>query len=122
MKFKKLRTSEVKQLHDEAENFLFPKKEDSSSEEDIDAGGPNTTVSENEGDSTVILSSEPEEETVANHTIVTKLKIDDEGSMDSNCSEMSASRKRKRKTHAEAFILDNQKYYKFETPTSRFVS
>lgn len=49
-----------------------------------------------------------------------KFKVEDEASMDSNCSENSATKKRKRRTHAEAFIMDNQKYYKFETPGSRY--
>ncbi|KAJ8980010.1 hypothetical protein NQ317_016673 [Molorchus minor] len=44
-------------------------------------------------------------------------KVEDEVSMDSTCSE--SKRKKRRRTHAEAFIMDNQKYYKFETPGSR---
>lgn len=112
VKFKRMRSSELKQLNNEAENFLFPKKDESSSEEDLDADGPETTVSLRDGDSTVLLSSEtdePREEEV---------KHLDEASLDSNWSESSV-KKRKRRTHAEAFISDNQKYYKFETPGSR---
>jgi len=48
-----------------------------------------------------------------------KFKVDDEASTDSISSECKA--KRKRRSHAEAFIMDNQKYYKFETPGSRLV-
>ncbi|KRT83785.1 hypothetical protein AMK59_3598, partial [Oryctes borbonicus] len=112
VKFKRMRSSELKQLNNEAENFLFPKKDESSSEEDLDADGPETTASIRDGDSTVLLSSEtdePKEEEV---------KHLDEASLDSNWSESSV-KKRKRRTHAEAFISDNQKYYKFETPGSR---
>lgn len=43
--------------------------------------------------------------------------VTDDGSMDSTCSE---TKKKRRRTHAEAFIMDNQKYYKFETPGSRY--
>lgn len=112
VKFKRMRSSELKQLNNEAENFLFPKKDESSSEDDLDADAPETTASIRDGDSTLLLSSEtdePKEEEVKNL---------DEASLDSNWSESSA-KKRKRRTHAEAFIADNQKYYKFETPGSR---
>lgn len=112
VKFKRMRSSELKQLNNEAENFLFPKKDESSSEDDLDADGPETTVSIRDGDSTLLLSSETDEPREE------EIKHLDEASLDSNWSESSV-KKRKRRTHAEAFISDNQKYYKFETPGSR---
>lgn len=48
-----------------------------------------------------------------------KFKVEDEVSMDSTSSD--GKRRPKRRSHAEAFIMDNQKYYKFETPGSRLV-
>lgn len=109
VKFKKLRNSELIQLNNEATNFLFPKKDESSDEEkcdecadgDVPKGKSDTSDTEDGGKG------------------VRRFKVEDEGSMDSSCSENK--RKRKRRTHAEAFIMDNQKYYKFETPGSRLV-
>lgn len=187
VKFRKIRNSELTYLNNEAENFLFPKKDDSS-DEDPDADGPNTTVSTGKNDSTLLLSSEndkktepvsetsrrnkrldsqtkiksedeqtsdgysatgsrkrnqewrgnkrikreeEEEECAENGAMrkksrvdgrLGKFKVEDEGSLDSNYSESSMSKKKKRRTHAEAFIMDNQKYYKFETPGSRYVA
>lgn len=110
-----MRPSELKQLNNEAENFLFPHKDESSSDDDIDADNPNSTINSTKQDSTVILSSEDDKP-------LSKLKNDiEECSMDSTCSEASNPKRRKRRTQAEAFILDNQKYYKFETPGSRLV-
>ncbi|XP_022901356.2 MATH and LRR domain-containing protein PFE0570w isoform X1 [Onthophagus taurus] len=115
VKFKKMRSYELRQLNNEAESFLFPKRDETtSSEEDVDADNPNTTASVG-GDSTILLSSESEAHTTPKREEVRHL---DEASLDSNWSECS-SKKKKRRTHAEAFILDNQKYYKFETPGSR---
>lgn len=180
VKFRRIRNSELNYLNSEAENFLFPKKEETS-DEDPDADGPNTTVSSSRHDSSLLLSSEAEENDKTDHnresshrkrtsrikvedesamdgfsndisipkrrarnecrnrlakikmeeeasmdssfseTSNSKRKIDrvvttDDGSMDSTCSE---TKKKRRRTHAEAFIMDNQKYYKFETPGSR---
>lgn len=169
-------------LNNEAENFLFPKKEETS-DEDPDADGANTTVSSNRRDSSMLLSSEIDEHDHSkeiNHRKRTsrikaedesamdgfsnemsspkrkaryecksrfsKIKMEEDGSIDSNFSEVSNSRrkddritinkdivtddgsmdstcsetkKKRRRTHAEAFIMDNEKYYKFETPGSR---
>lgn len=44
VKFHRIRNSELTHLNNEAENFLFPKKEESS-DDDVDADGPNTTAS-----------------------------------------------------------------------------
>lgn len=108
-----MRMSELEQLNNEAENFLFPRKEEYSSEEDIDADNPNTTASTTGLHSSVLLSSEDEKP-------LSELKHElEDSSMDSNWSDTSNAKKKKRRTHAEAFILDNQKYYKFETPGSR---
>lgn len=182
VKFRRIRNAELTYLNNEAENFLFPKKEESS-DEDPDADGPNTTVSSNRHESSSLLSSEPDENDKAEHSkeashrkrasrvkaedesamdgfsheIITpkrkgrhefkgrlaKIKVEDEASVDSSFSEVSSTKrkdvhkdvivtddgsmdstcseakKKRRRTHAEAFIMDNQKYYKFETPGSR---
>lgn len=190
VKFRRIRNSELTFLNNEAENFLFPRKDDTS-DEDPDADGPNTTASSGKHDSTLLLSSEADENMRTRHrksedenseacvgrrrqkkvdyrtgkvkiedeqsmdgfcestrrrtmncrrrmkvedeedgrcspmrrrnNRMSKFKVEDDVSMDSNCSDGSGSRKRRRRTHAEAFIMDNQKYYKFETPGSRYV-
>ncbi|XP_018563312.1 uncharacterized protein LOC108905031 isoform X2 [Anoplophora glabripennis] len=112
VKFKKLRNSELIQLNNEATNFLFPKKDDESSEEEeeeADADYASATASVTHGND----SSDAED----GEQLSQKFKVEDEASMDSTCSENK--RKKKRRTHAEAFIMDNQKYYKFEMPGSR---
>lgn len=112
VKFKKLRNSELIQLNNEATNFLFPKRDDElSEEEDADEDSANATASitsKNESSDTEDCTKTPQ-----------KFKVEDEASMDSTCSETKT--KKKRRTHAEAFIMDNQKYYKFEMPGSRLV-
>lgn len=160
VKFKRMRASELTQLNNEAENFLFPHKDDSENDTDVDGDGPNTTVSSARGDSTILLSSEDEQSTQYSKI---KQDVTDESSMDTTCSSLIINhrrkrrrkstdsnnsdvpnnnrrkkrrvsvdstcstdtqgdeKKKKRRTHAEAFILDNQKYYKFETPGSRYV-
>ncbi|XP_045474056.1 uncharacterized protein LOC123680285 isoform X2 [Harmonia axyridis] len=118
VKFKKLRNSEITLLNNEAENFLFPKKDDSSSseeeedEEDVDADGANTTLSSCEERNDSYLPSSDNEDDKGNDVLT-----EDEASMDSTTS--SGRSKKRRRTQAEAFIMDNQKYYKFETPGSR---
>lgn len=155
-----MRTSELLQLNNEAENFLFPRKDDSETDTDVDGDCPNTTVSTNRGDSTLLLSSEPEDtpakpsriknelidessvdtnssSTTTNHRRKKRRRSEDSNnaeplnnnrkkrrriSIESTCStDTQGEKKKKRRTHAEAFILDNQKYYKFETPGSRYV-
>lgn len=112
-----MRTSELEQLNNEAENFLFPKKDETSSEDDIDADNPNTTVSTAGADDSMLLLSSEDEKPLSE----LKNAVDEDCSMDSTFSDKFSLKKKKRRTHAEAFILDNQKYYKFETPGSRFV-
>ncbi|XP_018326232.1 protein chiffon isoform X2 [Agrilus planipennis] len=112
VKFRKMRYSELARLNDEAENFLFPRRDESSSEEDVDDDAPHSTQSPRKDESSVLLSSESD-------TKISRIKNEEEHSMDSSCSEHSVGRKKKRRTQAEAFIADNQKYYKFEMPGSR---
>lgn len=123
VKFKKLRNSELIQLNNEATNFLFPKRDDSSEEdeeeEDEDAGldkSRHSLRSKDKNVETITISEDSEDCSTSFY----KFKAEDEGSMDSNCS-VNNRIKKKRRTHAEAFIMDNQKYYKFETPGSRLV-
>ncbi|RZC40337.1 uncharacterized protein BDFB_002486 [Asbolus verrucosus] len=106
VKFKKLRNSELIQLNNEAENFLFPKKDESSEEEDEDDDDDKDKGSRNDSSS---INSDVD--------VIKKIKVEDEESMHSTSSESKG--KKRRRTHAEAFIMDNQKYYKFETPGSR---
>ncbi|KAK5645494.1 hypothetical protein RI129_006794 [Pyrocoelia pectoralis] len=103
---KKKKQSEITRLNNEAENFLFPHKGDSSSDE-TDATDPPPPQSTRKRET--------------NENVKPKIiKTDTEdGSMDSNSSESSVVKKKRRLTQAEAFILDNQRYYKFETPGSR---
>lgn len=102
-------------LNNEATNFLFPKKEEESSEDDMtDAEVNNSSVGSIERANSV-LSMCSDIETSNKRS--KKILEEDDASMDSNCSRT----KKRRRTHAEAFIRDNQKYYKFETPGSRLV-
>lgn len=134
VKFRRMRNSELKQLNNEAVNFLFPRKDDSSSEEDIDDNCPETTVSSGKAaEISVVISSEDDEtvdeinETDTKEQIRTnknkeEVDTDENHSLDSNWSDSNAKKNlnhKRRRTHAEAFINDNQKYYKFETPGSR---
>ncbi|XP_044260779.1 uncharacterized protein LOC123008823 [Tribolium madens] len=97
VKFRKLRNSELVRLNNEAENFLFPKKDETSDEDEEDDKTKNDNSSVSETDDR-------------------RVKVEDDESMHSTSSE---GKKKRRRTHAEAFIMDNQKYYKFETPGSR---
>lgn len=105
-KIKKKRNSQLWKLNNEAENFIFPRKHELSSENESDEE-VNTkklqSINTNNSRNSKVIKTEPDEET----------------SMDSNSSETS-TRKKRRLTQAEAFILDNQRYYKFETPGSRY--
>ncbi|XP_019766626.2 protein chiffon isoform X1 [Dendroctonus ponderosae] len=112
VKFRKLRNSELVQLNNEATNFLFPKKDDTSDEEDEDE---NSTAEEKESTSGDNSEDIPSSE-IDDVKPPDKFKVEDEASMDSTSSD--GKRRTKRRSHAEAFIMDNQKYYKFETPGS----
>ncbi|CAH1122835.1 unnamed protein product [Ceutorhynchus assimilis] len=121
VKFKKLRNSELVQLNNEATNFLFPKKDESSSSEDEqEEEGPEdikTEPEEGEEDSSLTESHEGTSiSEIEDSKPLEKFKVEDEASMDSISSD--GKTKKKRRSHAEALILDNQKYYKFETPGS----
>lgn len=176
VKFKRVRRSELSVLNDEAENFMFPRKEDPSfSDMDTD-DGPNTTKSPEKMESSEIRSSESEinlksprskpdrddESSVAsyeaeiaprrkrkrndtyksmsgedensidtfvgeiglrrkNRRVYTEIDehLDDSSKDGSTVCESEGGRRKRRRTHAEMFITDNQRYYKFETPGSR---
>ncbi|CAG9817369.1 unnamed protein product [Phaedon cochleariae] len=112
VKFKKMRSSELVRLNNEATNFLFPQKDDSDSESEGEEQNPSDC-----GGSSPRLSCSDEGEEGEGKEFSGSFKVDDDRSMDSTSS--STKGKRKRRTHAEAFIMDNEKYYKFETPGSR---
>lgn len=117
VKFKKLRNSELIQLNNEATNFLFPKKDDSDREDDeiaINDCKRTNIINVHEKSHNTSVASDSEDCGKKTQNI----KLEDERSADSISSHKI---KKKRRTHAEAFILDNQKYYKFETPGSRLV-
>lgn len=98
---------------------MFPRKDESSSEEDTDAD-TNTSVVNNKKGNNSILSNNSSIKHNSKHS--NKHEPEEESSMDSTSSEISTvTRKRRRLTQAEAFILDNQRYYKFETPGSRYI-
>lgn len=123
VKFKKLRNSELVQLNNEATNFLFPKKDDTSEEEEEEEEHEEEEEVEEEEEedeaeedevNTIVSSADSCSNADIEECSNSKVKNEDEGSMD------SMGKKKKRRTHAEAFIMDNQKYYKFETPGSSY--
>ncbi|KAF5291176.1 hypothetical protein FQA39_LY14418 [Lamprigera yunnana] len=104
-RLKKKRHSEITLLNNEAENFIFPNlKEDTSSDNETD-----------------VTDTSNRKKELPNKQVnkILKKEIEEESSMDSISSELSVVKKKRRLTQAEAFILDNQRYYKFETPGSR---
>ncbi|XP_046606051.1 uncharacterized protein LOC124298292 isoform X1 [Neodiprion virginianus] len=116
VRFKRVRKSELSLLSDEAESFMFgePKRDESSdcSESDQQSSTlPNDTESERDltSNSFTLNSMVNCSSSVCDDTI-------EEDSQDS----VSLGRARKRRrTQAEAFIKDNEDYYKFQTPGSR---
>ncbi|KAK4875857.1 hypothetical protein RN001_012279 [Aquatica leii] len=102
---KNKRTSQITRLNNEAENFLFPNKDDASTDTETDITDTSTRKKDVRND------------TKPNKSV--KNETEEESSMDSMSSESSVVKKKRRLTQAEAFILDNQRYYKFETPGSR---
>lgn len=109
VKFKKLRNSELIQLNNEATNFLFPRKDDTMKEEHVGNSTDDKKCTNTEKICNANFAIDPDDFELKN-------KMEDESSADSISSDKT---KKKRRTHAEAFILDNQKYYKFEMPCSR---
>ncbi|XP_017771609.1 PREDICTED: protein chiffon isoform X2 [Nicrophorus vespilloides] len=130
VKFRRMRTSELKQLNNEAENFLFPKREDESDDDDdegrhdddddIDAVCPDTTASTARGETSMAIISDVEEEEEQFHErrrrrreqIVMNMDEDEQevtSSPDNSSSSPSTKKRKKRMTHAEAFIQDNKK-------------
>ncbi|XP_012286367.1 uncharacterized protein LOC105702957 isoform X2 [Orussus abietinus] len=112
VRFKRVRKSELSLLSDEAESFMFgePRREDSSdSEGEQSSVLPKDTESDPEATLASITVSSPSQQE-------TRQVILEEDSQDS--SYLGRARKRRR-TQAEALIMDNADYYKFETPGSR---
>lgn len=111
VRFKRVRKSELSLLSDEAESFMFGEtRRDDSSE-----------ASENEQSSVLPKDSESERENTLNSINISSsdnadpVKQED----DSQDSGNAGRSKKKRRTQAEALIMDNADYYKFETPGSR---
>lgn len=113
-KSKKTRCSELTQLNTEAENFLFPKKDDTTDDDEED------DEDESADEKVVNRKTRRNYASSVTDTEESKQSMEDGESMHSTNSE-SNKIKKKRRTHAEAFIMDNQKYYKFETPGTRYV-
>lgn len=120
VKFKKLRNSELVQLNNEATNFLFPKRDESDKEDDGESATDDIKCVAKDVDKAneKICNTDPANDLEHYAKKGQKIKQEDETSADSTSSHKA---KKKRRTQAEAFILDNQKYYKFETPGSRLV-
>lgn len=100
MKIKRIRPSELSLLSDEAENFMFPKRESSDSETD---DGRQTT-SDIAMISTEIISSELDQKKSTVEEIQNRKQI---------------KPVKKKRNHLEKFINDNCDYYKFEDPGSK---
>ncbi|XP_043461206.1 uncharacterized protein LOC122497884 isoform X2 [Leptopilina heterotoma] len=111
VRFKRVRKSELSLLSDEAESFMFGEtRRDDSSE-----------ASENEQSSVLPKDSESERENTLNSINLSSSdneQVKQEGGDDSQDSNAKNCKKRRR-TQAEALIMDNVDYYKFETPGSR---
>lgn len=101
MKIKRIRASELSLLSDEAENFMFPKRESSDCETDDDR----QTTSDIAMISTEIISSE--------------LDQTQKSSIDEINNRKQIKPVKKRRNHLEKFINDNSDYYKFEDPGSK---
>nr|CAD7456204.1 unnamed protein product [Timema tahoe] len=130
---KKPRRSELSVLSDEAENFMFgeptrqetsDESSDETAEESIEAkqdklptnDRTNTPKNNKEKDVPVTCIKQEEESTPG------QISSHDDSSLCSveTCSGgSSCDTRKKRRTHAEAFIHDNIDYYKFEIPGSR---
>lgn len=112
VRFKRVRKSELSLLSDEAESFMFGEtRRDDSSE-----------ASENEQSSVLPKDSESERENTLNSINLSSSEneqVKNEGGDDSQDSSNAKNCKKKRRTQAEALIMDNVDYYKFETPGSR---
>lgn len=118
VKFKRIRKSELSTLSDEAENFMFPRKDDSSNEqEDLDTDEERNTTQE----SLVNRSSDSIKSSDGQTPHIDDSSQDCNESILSSCesTKSDSSKHKKRRTHAELFIDDNERYYKFETPGSR---
>lgn len=118
-KVRKLRATELNTLNTEAENFLFPPQEEKRERDEEDkekSPEPPVVVKRKRGrpplNKSLRHSERPKGE---------KCYQEDDTSRGSMDSEESVMTKKRRRTQAEAFINDNKKYYKFETPCSRYV-
>ncbi|XP_044732466.1 uncharacterized protein LOC123295258 isoform X2 [Chrysoperla carnea] len=131
VKFRRVRKSELSTLSNEAENFMFPRRDSSSENDDDEDCETDEERHTTGGFTSQDISSDVKSSDVE---ILSKSELTDEGSQDSqDCSVISScdesvrstdrgrgrGRKKRRRTHAEVFIQDNEKYYKFETPGSR---
>jgi hypothetical protein len=126
VKFKRLRQSELSLLNDEAENFMFPQKKENENDEnhtesDTDDDRHTTsehTANDNQSITLVSYSSEGEQRT--------SKKQQDQHKRDETMERLlladvtsSCCRTRRRRNQLEAFLNDNNDYYKFEDPGSR---
>lgn len=101
---RKKRLTELTQLCDEAESFMF---------------GESTRQDNESSKQPTIEDSFCEDSSKKKDSSIVQKEGDEENS-GSSISEMAEiKRRRKRRSHAEAFIHDNIDYYKFETPGSR---
>ncbi|KAJ9593607.1 hypothetical protein L9F63_014846 [Diploptera punctata] len=126
-KFLRVRKSELTLLSDEAESFMFgepTRKEsstESSEEEEEDCKSKINKNSRKENSNEELNVKKSSENSKKDCGV---LQCDDSSmetcSLASSCDTNTVvQKKRKRRTHAEAFIHDNLDYYKFEIPGSR---
>jgi hypothetical protein len=118
VKFKRLRQSELNLLNNEAENFMFPQKKDNETDGDhteTDTDDDRHTTSEQTADQSFTIPSSDQDprsgtKKQRNDTMERLLMAD----VTSSCC-----RTRRRRNQLEAFLNDNNDYYKFEETGSR---
>jgi hypothetical protein len=118
VKFKRLRQSELNLLNNEAENFMFPQKKDNDIDGDhteTDTDDDRHTTSEQTADQSLTIPSSEQDPRCGtkkhrNDTMERLLLAD----VTSSCC-----RTRRRRNQLEAFLNDNNDYYKFEETGSR---
>ncbi|XP_011500760.1 PREDICTED: uncharacterized protein LOC105364525, partial [Ceratosolen solmsi marchali] len=114
VRFKRVRKSELSLLSDEAESFMFGdsrRDDDSSETSDGEQSSvlPKDTESDRD-DTSFVLSSSPTAH------ITPKQEVIEDDQQDSS---LAGRARKRRRTQTEALIMDNNDYYKFETPGSR---
>ncbi|GLV35989.1 chiffon [Carabus blaptoides fortunei] len=116
--------AELEDSDDHSEPEIFPKRlkrTASKEEQDLDDPTANST-----GESRKRRRAKSETPDVDDHEMELRRKrrkvyteLEEEAARDENCATEDNMPRKKRRTQAEAFIADNRRYYRFETPGSR---